>query len=391
MGLIDVAKRAALSILFLCSAGLAFITGDQLGALEQAREPTVSFFQPLKSERLSAELSQALQEGDLQDNDAIVEMLARRSPLNVVLFEYAMSESLMRGDIAVADQLAARAVAHQPRSLAARLHLLSSAVERNDFNSVFQQFESLLRLRSLNESLLGDALIGLFRERADWGVLIDYLGTQPTKGEMIAEKLIREPLSDDEAEGVLETYPDLLGDYLQILVQRGALQKAREVWLNNSNLRAEERHELPFNGTFAPRAELAPFNWSLRSNRAEFQTSNTLHVTYLGRGSPTFVEQIIEAAPGTYLMRASAKGRMPRDGGALRWTLTCIGETSPLVEMEIALRRNLEVESFVQELEIPDDECAFQNVQLTGRPGEFPKTSRTELQSVEILPINSAR
>lgn len=391
MGLTDVAKRAALSILFLCSAGLAYLIGDQLGALENSRAPTVSFVQPFKGERIRAELTQALQDGELTINDPRIEMLARQAPIDVVLFEYAMSEALMRGDSVKAEQMAVRAIDHQPRSLAARLHLLSTAVEKNDVKAVFQQYEALVRLRSLNDNLLSDALIGLFREQGDWRALIDYLETVPPNGELITQKLMQEDIADDRIERLLETYPDLLGAYLQKLTRQGALQKARVVWLGNAKLSEGEQRLLPFNGDFASRPQLPPFNWKLLSNRAEFQNSGGLHVTYLGSGSPAFVEQTIQAAPGSYLMRTMAKGRMPRAGGSLQWTVTCKGEKSPLVEMEIVLRRNLEVETFVQELEIPDEQCDFQNIQLLGRSGNFPKTSRTELVSIEILPINSER
>lgn len=391
MGLTDVAKRTALSILFLCSAGLAYSFGDQLGALEQAREPTITFFQPFNGERIRAELSQALQDGELQHNDPRVEVLARQAPMDVVLFEYAMSAALIRGDSANADQLAARAIAHQPRSLAARLHLLSTAVENNDVEAVFQQYEALVRLRSLNDDLLTDALIGLFRDQGDWRTLIDYLETLPPNGELITQKLLREDVADTDAERLMETYPDLLGAYLQKLTQQGELQKARDVWERDAGLSDEEQQVLPFNGRFAPRPQLAPFNWKLLNNRAELQNSGGLHVTYLGGGSPSFVEQVIQAPPGTYLMRTTAKGRMPREGGSLQWTVTCMGERSPIMNMQIVLRRNLEVETFVQELEIPNDQCAFQEIQLLGHPGNFPKTSRTELLSIEILPINSER
>ena len=391
MGLTDVARRTALSILFLCSAGLTYLFGDQLGALEQSREPTLSLFQPFKGERIRAELTQALQDGDYEIYEPRIEMLARQAPIDVVLFEYAMSEALMRGDSVKAEQLAMRAIAHQPRSLAARLHLLSTAVEKNDVKAVFQQYEALVRLRSLNNNLLSDALIGLFREQGDWRTLIDYLETGPPNGELITRRLIREDIADAHIERLMKSYPDLLGAYLLKLTQQGALQKARDIWVSDANLREDEQRALPFNGRFASRPQLPPFNWKLLSNSAERQNAGGLHVTYLGSGNPAFIEQTIQAPPGTYLIRTMAKGRMPREGGSLQWTVTCMGERSPLAYMAIELRRNLEIETFVQELEIPDEQCEFQNIQLLGRAGNFPKTSRTELVSLEILPINSER
>ena len=313
--------------------------------------------------------------------------LARVAPLDPLPFEQKLLEAVAEDHTENAHEFAQQVLSYQPRSLAARLYLLTSAARREDFDVVFNQYEGLVRLRSLNDALLTDALIGIFREGGDWSPLLEYLGSRPPKGDLLARKILAEPVQIEKIADIMQKYPSVMGQYLKILMREGFDDEAYELWKSYSGVHRQDLDALPFNGTFAVREELPPFNWFIDYGRAEIQPVGGLHVTYLGRGNPEIAQQVMAAPPGDYLLQTKATGRMPAKGGALELLLTCHGKRTPIARSNIVLAGNLGIEAFETEVNIPREECGFQTLQLFGRPGEFPKTSRTEVLSLEMIPV----
>ena len=75
---------------------------------------------------------------------------------------------------------------------------------------------------------------------------------------------------------------------------------------------------------------------------------------------------------------------MPEDGGSLEWTLTCIESRERVATSHILLKTIGDREVFEEVLSVPNEACAFQRLELWGRSGEFPKTSRVEMLEVTL-------
>lgn len=388
MGLIDALTRLTIAVLSLGAGVLSFAAGDQHRAIDRGDSGYASGIHPFVGSRLKSEMTSAAQSSSPNVDQRSLRQLATIAPLDPLPFELKLVEAIASGDTEATRNAAELVLRYQPRSLAARLQLLNLAAQQADYAVVFEQYEGLVRLKSLNDGLLTDALIGVFRQSGDWSPLLDYLNTMPPRGEILVRKLLVETISIDDIDPIIRQYPSAQDVYLEKLLRDGYADQAYSLWKSFAGLREQDRIASPFNGSFMPREELPPFNWSSSYNRAELQPNGGLYVTYLGSGRPDIIEQTMVAPAGTYVLQTTAKGRMPTNGGALEWSVFCYGATTPLARSVIALERPMETETFEATVQIPEDECNYQILRLRGRTGAFPKTSRTEILSVALIPAN---
>ncbi|MEM7329348.1 MAG: hypothetical protein AAF437_11450 [Pseudomonadota bacterium] len=310
--------------------------------------------------------------------------LAVLSPTDVLPYEVALANAVRTGDLEIMNEFAERALARQPRSLAAHLHLFQSAAQRGNYPSLIARYERLVKLRSLNPQLLTRALIGVFRNAEDWSPLMAYLNDRPHSGDMIVSQLLLETELPQKIDQLISKYPSAQPAYLSRKIRERALPAAYQAWLSFADLSEIDQTALPFNGSFTVRGEPPPFNWTVHSSRAELQSDGGLYVSYAGLGTPLIASQIFSIAPGSYQLTTKAIGRMPANGGSLEWFISCAEEFDHLATAEIVLTKISEQQVFVSDVHIPDAACQFVSLELRGRSGAFPKSSRIVITSVDL-------
>lgn len=382
MGLINIFNRLVVACFCIGAAVYSLYVGLELHAPKYANHIPPKLIDLFIGDDARLKVSEAINQGQLEIGKPLISRLARVAPFDPLLYEFKLVEAISDGDTDRAQEYAKQVLSYQPRSLAARLQLFNSAAQEADFAAVFGQYEDLVRLRSLNDALLTDSLIGVFRQHGDWSPLLEYVQAVPPKGDILARKLLSEPIPVLELGLVFQNFPKVQRHYFLRLMQEGFGDEAYESWKSFTGVSEAKTESLPFNGRFADRKESPPFNWSTLYNRAEFQPAGGLYVSYPGTGEPVVVEQIMAAPPGRYLLQTKARGRMPANGGRLEWLVTCHGNQSPLARSPVALIRQAEIETIETEVSIPDRACDYQTLQLLGRPGELPNTLRVEILSV---------
>ena len=384
MGIIQFAIKAALAAFFVFAAVYTYSLGEQRGAIEDRSDSAATVLHPLKTETVRADLIASVQEDALGDFDEQISLLTARAPLDELPYEIELAKALSLGDVELARSFADQAMARQPRSLAARLFALSIAAQAGNFTQVIDDYERLIELRAIDRNTLSDALIGVFRASGDWSALVEYLKTAPATGQGLVRKLMNESVAAADLQSLIALYPEQQSHYLDRLVRDGAYLEAYEAWQTFTGVMGETLDEIPFNPTFEEQSAPPPFNWLISRDRAEFQSRGGLYITYLGTERPLMARQIVSAPPGDYELSTQALGRMPEDGGSLEWILSCLGSNTQIANSRIELQTISQPEQFEITLTIPDEDCAFQRLDLWGRSGAFPKTSRTEILSVSL-------
>ena len=384
MGLVKYAIKAALAAFLLWAALFVYSIGEQRGAVESGVAQSGSFLSPLSKDILRQELIAAVQKDATGSHSDLIQAFASRVPTGELPYEAGLARSITNADTLGASRFADQAMQRQPRSLAARLHGLSEAAQDGKFETVITEYERIIDLRAIDGNVLADALVGVFRGGDDWSVLIAYLKTRPSSGNQLLSRVMNENVPVSDLEALITLYPRYQSGYLERLIREGALDQAYRAWLAFSELSEGAQVARPFNPTFEDRSESPPFNWSISRDRAEFQTRGGLYVTYLGTGRPRLASQILRTPPGEYLLRSELQGRMPEAGGSLEWTLTCIKSRQRLATSHLVLKTIGNPEIIEDEFRVPDETCAFQRLELWGRSGDFPKTSRIELLEVTL-------
>ncbi|MHA7901495.1 MAG: tetratricopeptide repeat protein [Henriciella sp.] len=384
MGIVQWLMKAALAAFFVFAAVFTYSVGEQRGATDTAAPASLSIMAPLKTDEIKTGLTSRVQNDLMGDFDQDLAALSERAPLDVLPFEIELARALTRNDAEAANAFADQALRRQPRSLAARLFGLSRAAQTGDYDRVIADYERIIELRAIDRNVLSDAIVGVFRGSGDWSALIEYLKSQPTTGRAILQRLMDEPMAVEDLESVIALYPEQQSRYLDRLVRDGATAQAYSAWQRFTGFSDDALNSLPFNQQFEDLPAPPPFNWMISRERAEFQSRGGLYVTYLGTERPLMARQIISASPGDYLLSTEALGRMPEEGGALEWTLHCLEDNSRLATSQIELKTIGEQEIFETTLTIPGENCDFQRLDLWGRSGAFPKTSRTEILSVSL-------
>lgn len=376
--------KGVLSAIFLFLAGLSYLSATRHIESSNTRDHSSVTSTIFPNKFLRRSLIAELQSGNIVRSEELANQLALLAPLDELPYETAMLIAAEQGDEVRASSFAHQAIARQPRSLAGRLFLLSASARHGDFNGVIHQFERLLEIRSLNSNSLIEALLDVFRESGDWSQLILYLTKEPNGGRDIVDRILFEPALPPDIESLIRAYPHAQEKYLNRLMHEFGIETAHEAWLSMTESKDKHTVEFPFNGGFFQRAEPPPFNWSIPYKRAELSAGGGLYVSFSGMGKPLIARQILSAPPGNYLLKSEAGGSMPKNGGALEWRVLCHGHSERLVVLVLELNKNSSREVFEAEFTIPSRDCQFQTIELRGRAGAYPRTSRTEIYSLSI-------
>lgn len=386
MGLIEIARRSVFFAFFAFASVATFVSGWQLDKIEGKQTQGVAGIELYRVAEAKRDLVKALERDAMSDHAPLVKTLVSRAPLDELPYERALVLASETGDLRGANKFAKRVLSLQPRSLAAHLHLMHVASLEQDFSTLFYHYERLVELRSLNQDLLASALVGVFRANRDWAPLLEHVRKHPGQNRPIVKLLMREQISPEDLEPLVESFPEFQTQYLNMLVAERNFVHAHEAWLRFSKIDRERSSNWPFNDQFEPRNEPQPFNWVIDNSRAELQEQGGLHITYFGRGRAILATQLMLVTPGEYTLETLVNGRVPKRAGKFAWYMACYEDGAKIMELPIVLSRISHTESFQGTVVIPVIACSVQELELRVYPGEFPQMSQLQVLSVKLMP-----
>lgn len=128
------------------------------------------------------------------------------------------------------------------------------------------------------------------------------------------------------------------------------------------------------NGDFAPPSQPVPYEWrmftgpgmSAETLADDIRPGNTaLRVRYDGFGTRTFVEQILQLAPGPYSLSGSYRTEMGKVDGRVSWTVTCFESQRVILDSRYdSADGSGDWQRFETGFNVPPTECAAQWIRL---------------------------
>jgi hypothetical protein len=167
------------------------------------------------------------------------------------------------------------------------------------------------------------------------------------------------------------------------LVEQGQFTSAYAFWRLVTGMK-DSRGTL-FNPGFAKSTVPPPFNWSLATvgGVVEPVRGDRLQVIYFGRNDAVLAEQLQLLAPGRYRLRMDISDP-PGEGGEIAWSLTCVPGKDAIFRVPIE-RKGPQAVSFL----VPQG-CAAQRLQLTGTPGDFPRSQAFTIGNFSLTKASGA-
>lgn len=270
-----------------------------------------------------------------------------------------------------------------PRSAYPRILEAESHIEQKNFDVAAEHLIDLMDLDPDQREIWRDTLISMSNDPDVRDRLVEALKQKPRWGAYVARHWVEFTTDTATAQELTNLYPEYHSNYLMRLVSAGAIEYA---WLSYlSSLSANEIDSAPllrdgyFKGSDAP----LPFNWAINSKHANLEPGGGLYISFYGQNRPRMLRQLISLPPGDYLVRFRIRGSLPPESGYFHWVISCSNFAQPIAELDI---KSLETEwrELLMPVTVPNADCAFQNLDLYGIAGSFPRTSRLSLNSVSI-------
>lgn len=344
--------------------------------------------EPLQAHILRTALFNATENSDVGQQQQTSKHLVVRAPLDAYVFEVALSHAFERQDFEAVRRLADFVIERKPRSLAARLLHFKIGEIDDDPTKVIAAHSALSKLGTTDQQTIDQALVGVFRERDDWSELLTHVESLKPKGAELIELLLEEDIDAFDLQEVVVNYPSVQGSFLKKLMNERDFELARLFWSQYTDIALDEQETFMFNGKLEDREEPPPFNWELLDNRIEFQSSGGVHISYMGSEGKRLMRQVLRLPPDQYSLVTVVAGRMSEGAGNLEWVIRCMDDRTKLHAKQIQLKKVQELETVQTQFLIASEDCAFQTIELWGRPGEFPKRSSIQIISVELHRVN---
>ena len=380
--------RAALVVVGLAVLGFGLLAGFN-------RAQDANWTYPPVGRDLHAELQERVTEAPLNSED--IDMLARArvksAPLAPLPFEAKLVAELESGaDPARVAELAEAALRRNARSRAARLLRFSLRAHQGDWPAMLDEFEVLHELLPGQRRDLVQALAGQMTDpSARAAISARITQDAPAWGQSLAARLSLGDVPLETLITVYRPYPPIQGRLVGELVRAGDHDSAYLAWV----LLLDEDvalSSLPFDGTFVGLDAPTPFNWVIDRRTAERLPDGGLYVAYFGTARPRIAFQLLPLTPGTYRLQAMADGDVPDAAGDLVWTVRCAGGGATLLRHSLARGGDAvhAVDDTSWTFDVPGSGCGYQELALTGQPGEYPQPIRLTLRSVRISAVERA-
>ena len=303
-----------------------------------------------------------------------VEEIARKAPLAAepFLIKGALAQVEQRQEQAEGLFVAARS--RNPRSVAARYFLAEHYLRTGRIALALGEIAALSRLFPEARAQFGPALAAFARMPGSQPQLRSFFRSSPEMEPLVLLSLAEDARNTElimalwaGRQGTGETGPEWQAKLLGKLIEGGQFAKAHATWRRVAGVNPDRA--AVFNPGFREGPAPPPFNWRLATAGAvvEPAAGNRLQVIYYGREDTVLAEQLLVLPPGRYQLSMAISGSLG-EGSEIAWTLTCVPRTEPVFRLSVDRTGRIG-----GQFTVPGG-CPAQRLQLTGSPGEFPRS-----------------
>lgn len=334
------------------------------------------------------ETARAEDAGRIADMDGELRELLRRAPLLDTPLSLRGLKAFEAGRQEEADRAFGAAFARNPRSVPGRVWLINRALQAGDVDRAVGLVSGLFAIKPDDAEVYTDALASIASLPGGLSSLTRRLSAAPAPpswaGAVVTRINALTP-DPDRLIGLNRITPQTQDAFIARILEQRGVRAAFEVWRSFTPEAGEGDVAWPYDGRFTRRPGPAPFNWQSRSDLIEFTPGGGLSVSYLGRGRPVLLEQLMMLGPGDYTLSTTLSGEASAQGGGLSWSIAC--SPSDLELGRLALRElSRSTSRRTLTFTVSGDQCVAQRLVLRGEPGEFPTRARAEIASVQIAP-----
>jgi len=319
---------------------------------------------------------------------------ARHAPLASEPFLIRGALALSRNRQDVAEALLVEASRRDPRSAAARSLLAQRYLSSGRPGEGLRQASVLVRLVSGGSAALVPALARYAKSPEAAPALRTMFAVNPEMRDLVLAELSNDAgnyatimsLAGSEI-GATPPSPAPLwqSQLLRALIERGELERSRDLWLRISGLRAAPAGI--FNPQFAKLDAPAPFNWTIGRGDygvAEPTGNNGLKVNYYGLSTAEFASQTMLLAPGNYRLSM----QVTRDPGSdrqsgLSWSITCQPEGKSVLNLPISSEAGA-ARTLADSFTVPAT-CRSQSIRLGGVAIEFGSSEQVTISNLQLV------
>lgn len=316
------------------------------------------------------------------------------APLAYDPFLFAGVQELVSGDKRAASAMILEARRRNPRSRMTRLIYLDEALQSGRPDDAAVEIAAISRLVPESFNLLLPELARYALDPKTAPALIKALRPDPKLRDSVLfqlaskgadpEAILRLARSGPSSPDTKER-PDWQGKLLQVLVERGDVARARDLWFGFSGVDPAQLREPVYDGAFRGLPGPAPFNWKLSQSPAgvaERTRAPALQVEYYGRVDTELASQLLLLQPGRYLLSLTAAGNAPASEGGVSWELSCArGKT--VIGAAAVNRISYKPKRVEAPFQVPAN-CPAQWLRLLGTSAEFPAAHSITISDVQI-------
>jgi hypothetical protein len=339
------------------------------------------------------ELARKGEAGAVGNPEQAALLLMQRAPLHDAPLALRGLAAAQSGDLAVADQTFAAAFGRNPRNVPSRLWLAHRALQDDDIERAVDLVSGLFAVSPRQNAVHVEALASVARLPGGVAGLEKRLGEggeAPSWAGAVVSRVNALSPDLDPLIPLNRITPSTQQAFISRMIAERGVEAGFAAWRNFATEVEDDPSSWPYDNTFKGKTAPPPFNWRKHSDLIEFAQGGGLNVSYLGRGRPVLVEQLMLLAPGGYSFTTTLSGDSSADGGGLGWAIECnapVKELGRVVIRELAPSSSRPGFNFV----VPEVDCPAQRIVLRGEPGEFPTRVRAEIASVTITPSENGR
>lgn len=276
-----------------------------------------------------------------------------------------------------------------PRSTYARISLAELDFLSGNYASATHHISKALALGGSSSSALIDALAEMARNPQTRPFVASLIADQPRWSSTLTMRLA----STSAQEGFLWDWAegDKRGEaaVVRALLQQSRLDLAYSAFLTFLEPEDSTATTTPYDLNFEGLPGTAPFTWAIDKKAASLEPNGGLAVSSYGSRRQSLARQVTKIPAGLNRARVIMSGSVTDRGNNFEWAIYCYHSRTPLWTMRptnLPSEPTLMTETFT----VPENDCEFQQVELAGLPGDFPRTGRALIRSFEIEPLERA-
>ena len=326
---------------------------------------------------LLALAEQQLAAGQLDQARASARRLLAAEPLEGRGYRILAAAEALQGRADQALALYTIAARRSPRDLRTRAWLTEHYLVAGDYPAALHHVDLLLRTSPGQGPVVMPLLAQLAADPAFANELASVLARRPPwrPGLLSTLQKAKDPRGAEQVLSALRRQggvnADEYDDWIAYLIRQGRLGEAYGRWAGTLDLQGKPL-PLVYNGDFEQPVSDRGFDW--RQTRIpgvslEFVPDRSArglaaHAAFRGRPvAKVNLEQLLLLGPGRYRFSARVRADALRSERGLEWTLTCIGQSTPLATSE-PLGGTFNWRSVVMEVNVPVTGCHGQSLRL---------------------------